>query len=569
MKVLLTLAVLVAGATLALLPARARALAPDPAAPPFVRGVIHVHTSRSDGTGSPDGIAAAAAQAGLQFVVFTDHGDAARKPDPPVRLHGVLCIDAVEISTDQGHVVAIGLPQAPYPLGGQARDVVEDVRRLGGMAIAAHPASARQSLRWSDPGAPFDGIEWLNGDSQWRDERVSTLGRALLTYWWRPAESLGQLLDRPAEAMRMWDEAIRTRPVVGLAAADAHARIGLRGVGEPYDDRPVGRLPDYLSQFRAFSIVLPGVRFSGLATDDADLVVDTIRQGRVVSVIDALARPGWLELTASSGQARAEQGRELRPEGEVSLHVSAPVVAGARLSVIRDGREVATSDLTKPEKIDFGPDNATYRVEVTLPGSPGRPPVPWLVSNPIYVRALQPTTDGVAATGAAAPPAPSRQLDLSAGSIKQWTVEHSPRADGRIGEARAAGGTQLLARWALGGADDEPAYVAVSRSIAPFESGLDTLVLNAHASRAMRVSIQLRKNDGTFDGRRWARSVYLDETTRELRLPFRDFVPVGHDQPMGDTADLESLLFVITRVNAALGTNGMFWLDDVRLVGPR
>jgi len=566
-KVLLTLAVLAAAATLALLPARARTLGPDPSAPPFVRGVIHVHTNRSDGTGSPDGIAAAAAQAGLQFVVFTDHGDAARKPEPPVRLHGVLCIDAVEISTDQGHVVAIGLPQAPYPLGGQVRDVIEDVHRLGGMAIAAHPTSARQSLRWSDSGAPFDGIEWLNGDSQWRDERVLTLGRALLTYWWRPAESLGQLLDRPAEAMRMWDEASRTRAVVGLAAADAHARIGLRGVGEPYDDRPVGRLPDYLSQFRAFSIVLPGVRLSGLPVDDADTIVDAIRQGRVASVIDALASPGWLELTATSGQARAEQGGELRPDGEVSLHVRAPTVAGAQVTVIRDGREVATSDLAKAEQIDFGPDLATYRVEVTLPGSPGLPPVPWLVSNPIYVRAAPPG-GAVPAQSRAVPPAPARQVDLSAaGSVRQWKVEHSSLSDGRIGEARATDGTQLLARWALGGAEDEPAYVAVVRSIDRLSTGYDAVTLNAHASRPMRISVQLRKADGTFEGRRWARSIYLDETSRELRLPLRDFVPVGHNEPVGDGADLESLLFVVNRVNAALGTNGLFWLDDVRLVG--
>ena len=569
MKVLLTLAVLASGVTLALLPARARALPPDPTAPPFLRGVVHIHTNRSDGTGSPDSIAAAAAQAGLQFVVFTDHGDAARDPEPPVHLHGVLCIDAVEISTDQGHVVAIGLPRAPYPLGGQARDVIEDIHRLGGMAIAAHPASSRESLRWSDPDAPFDGIEWLNGDSQWRDERLPTLGRTLLTYWLRPAESLGQLLDRPAEVMRMWDEASRTRAVVGLAAADAHARIGLRGVGEPYDDRPVGRLPDYVSQFRVFSIVLPGLRFSGAAAAEAALVVDAIRQGRLVSVIDALASPGWLEFTATSGRARAEQGGELRPDGEVSLHVRAPVVAGARLSVIRDGREVATSDLTKPEKVDFGPEAATYRVEVTLPGSPGLPPVPWLVSNPIYVRAAPSAGGAPAAVPAVAAATPPRELDLSTtGTLGEWTVEHSAKADGRIGETRATDGTQLLARWALGGTENEPAFVAIARSIALLNGGYDALLLNAHASRPMRVSVQLRSRDGTPTGRRWVRSIYLDETSRELRVPLREFVPVGHDQPVGEGADLDSLLFVINQVNAALGTSGMFWLDRVRLARP-
>ena len=71
--------------------------------------------------------------------------------------NGVLCIDAVEISTDGGHVVALGLPQTPFPLGGEVRDVIEDVRRLGGMSIVAHPDSTRPSCAWSDWDAPFDG----------------------------------------------------------------------------------------------------------------------------------------------------------------------------------------------------------------------------------------------------------------------------------------------------------------------------------------------------------------------------------------------------------------------------
>ena len=63
---------------------------------------------------------------------------------------GVLCLDAVEISTNSGHYVAIGLPQAPYRLGGDAAAVVEDVRRLGGFGIIAHPDSAKRELAWRD-----------------------------------------------------------------------------------------------------------------------------------------------------------------------------------------------------------------------------------------------------------------------------------------------------------------------------------------------------------------------------------------------------------------------------------
>src|SRR5688572_33149800 len=70
------------------------------------RGAYHVHTTRSDGAGERDAVAAAAARAGLQFVIFTEHGDGMRPPAPPVYVAGVLCLDGVEISTNGGHYVA-------------------------------------------------------------------------------------------------------------------------------------------------------------------------------------------------------------------------------------------------------------------------------------------------------------------------------------------------------------------------------------------------------------------------------------------------------------------------------
>ena len=69
----------------------------------LIPSIIHVHTNRSDGLSPPDQVAAAAARAGLKFLIFTDHGDATRAPDPPSYRSGVLCLDGVEISTNGGH----------------------------------------------------------------------------------------------------------------------------------------------------------------------------------------------------------------------------------------------------------------------------------------------------------------------------------------------------------------------------------------------------------------------------------------------------------------------------------
>ena len=227
--------------------------APDPTPGTTLRGAFHVHSRRSDGSGSVDEIAAAAAAAGLDFVVLTDHGDATTAR-PPTYRDAVLVIEGVEISTDGGHYVALGLPAAPYPLGGDPRGVVEDVRRLGGFGVAAHPTSPRPALAWSDWSLPVDGIEWINGDSQWRDDGLPGLLRAVGGYWIRAPESLASLLARPERALARWDALAAERPVVGLGALDAHARLPLGNDGDGYDGGIDLRFPGYEQSFRTLAI---------------------------------------------------------------------------------------------------------------------------------------------------------------------------------------------------------------------------------------------------------------------------------------------------------------------------
>jgi len=154
-----------------------------------IPGVLHVHSNRSDGRGTPEQIAHDAAKAGLKFVVITDHGDATRLPDPPIYREGVLCLEGTEISTSGGHYIAIDMPAAPYPLAGEARDVVEDVKRLGGFGIAAHPDSPKLELRWREWNAPFDALEIVNLDTTWRQRMTEHVLR----------------FQRLAEQVRIWD----------------------------------------------------------------------------------------------------------------------------------------------------------------------------------------------------------------------------------------------------------------------------------------------------------------------------------------------------------------------------
>ena len=95
----------------ALPPRRCSSLAPTPA---------RRHRSPARCTSTPTDPTAAALPTrsppprrapACKFVVFTDHGDATRTPDPPAYRSGVLCLDGVEISTNGGHYIALDLPR--------------------------------------------------------------------------------------------------------------------------------------------------------------------------------------------------------------------------------------------------------------------------------------------------------------------------------------------------------------------------------------------------------------------------------------------------------------------------
>jgi hypothetical protein len=524
-----------------------------------VRGVFHVHTNRSDGSGTVEQVARAASQAGLRFVILTDHGDATRTPDPPAYHGGVLVIDAVEISTDGGHVVALGLPKSPYPLAGEARDVVEDIARMGGSSIAAHPASRKPDLKWTDWNVPIQGLEHINGDSEWRDESAWLLARALLAYPVRPVETLGLLFDHSEEVTRRWDALTKARRVVALAAADAHGRIGLRAQ-EPYRGRLALPIPGYESVFRSMSIALPRARFSSDAAADARVVLEEIRHGRVFSSVDALAARPAFEFTATSARARATGGEALAVDGPARIDVVAQAPPDARIVLLRDGTQLVASD-GRSLHHDIEPLPATYRVEVRLPGAPGEPPIAWIVSNSIYVnRETEKTPEQ------ALPPGVESSTDLyTDGPASEWTVEHSSASRAALDVVNAMFGTQLLFRYAISGGPSSHPFAALVTPAGPALAEHERLTFTARADRAMRLSVQLRAHTSDPAGERWHRSVFVDTSSRQISVRFDEMTPRGRTStPKPPLEQIRSVLFVVDTVNTPAGTAGQLSLDDLR-----
>ena len=129
---------------------------------------------------------------------------------------------------------------------------------------------------------------------------------------------------------------------------------------------------------------------------------------------------------------------------------------------------------------------------------------------------------------------------------------------------KAAGGTQLSLRYALGGAASSDPLTAFVMPAGSELSGYDRLMFTARTNRPMRLSVRLRE-PGREAGERWHRSVYLDSTPRDITVYFDDKTPRGVTSgPQPTLANVQSILFVVDTVNTPLGGNGTIWIDDVK-----
>jgi len=557
-------AALVAAAAIlaaASLPPRAIALenAPDDGT---VAGSLHVHTNRSDGRGSPDEVAEAARRANLRFVVFSDHGDGTRPLSPPAYRSGVLCLDGVEISTTGGHYLAVGLPQVPYPLGGEARDVVDDVTRFGGFGIVAHPDSPKAELRWREWTAPFDGVEIANLDTGWRVHLAAPGWRskarllsALLSYPLRPSETIAALLTESSELAARWESLTRRRRVVAVAGSDAHANLAFRSA-DPGRSAVSLPLPGYEASLRALTVhVRPSGPLTGSAVDDARRLTEGLRAGHVYTAFGGLARPASFEFTATNGTTDVEAGDELRTGGAaVTLRVRSNRPPGFTSSVWK-GSQLLAADRPESEfTLQTTGAPAVYRVEVRAGSGLAAPR--WIVSNPIYIR-------DDAGPDRAAPRPPAREASplFDGRSTSGWTVEQDPTSVGALDVTPRVDGTELRLRYGLSGGTEVGQFVAAVVGT-PGGIGLaNRLVLTARAERPMRISVQARAEVPGGTPERWQRSVHLDGTDRERTVFFEDMTPIGVTSTWRPPVDrVRAIMFVVDTTNSRPGAAGRLWI---------
>lgn len=330
---------------------------PDPVE---LRGAYHLHTLASDGAKTTKEAAAAAERAGLDFIILTDHGSPNEASLASRGKYGrVLVLAGSELSSSRGHLVALGFNRSSGPFSQNADLAVREVESLGGFTIVAHPYS---KTRWSW-GGPEDyaGIEIINLDSDLRRGWLGSLLSAPLLFI-NPALALVRTLDPPTAALRKWDQLLAggrsgpDRPVCGYHSVDAHRYYYETGLG----------------------LLNLHVQLDSLLPEDfaeaARLIFRALRRGRFYSAVDAAADPAGFRFGRTEGAA-----------GGSVLRVRTPYAFAHEVRLVRSGAVVASG--SGPDLIHEATEPGPYRVEVYLRArTPLGAGVPWILSNPIFVR---------------------------------------------------------------------------------------------------------------------------------------------------------------------------------------
>jgi predicted metal-dependent phosphoesterase TrpH len=143
----------------------------------------HIHSRYSgDATASPGDIIRKSREIGLDAIAIADHNTlkgSILAMKEAKDLDEFMVIPAMEVTTNKGHIVALGITQE-IEKGLSPEDTIDKIRSYGGIAIAPHPfVRYREGLCGYVKDLDIDAIETLNsryifGYSNWRAKRLAT-----------------------------------------------------------------------------------------------------------------------------------------------------------------------------------------------------------------------------------------------------------------------------------------------------------------------------------------------------------------------------------------------------------
>ena len=341
--------------------------------------VAHVHSTYSDGTATVPELAEAAAEAGVECVLLTDHDTLEARRRGEEGWHGgVLILVGHEVSPKGGHLLVFGVEDEIGHAGRSEREILEAVRDAGGVAIAAHPFS--EGSRMSKTIAPPHGWGLLDDEASPGVELWS-LETDSAEAWRSPREAVAFLRDPmrflngpPPRHLAIWDELCRRRRVPAIGGLDAHQK-GIRVRG-----RVRTRCPTRATSGSCRRTSCSTRSRAGTLPRTARPIYGALAEGRCYLSFEALAPGRGFRFWAEGADGTVPMGGQAAP-GRWALRAMLPRPAAIR--IVRDGAVVHESEGDELEHVVE--EEGAYRLEARLPGDDRRRL--WIVSNPVYLQA--------------------------------------------------------------------------------------------------------------------------------------------------------------------------------------
>lgn len=347
------------------------------------KGIIHAHTNLGGhSTGSFEELIAAANANDLDFVIMTEHWSDTMDT-AALTLNGVygkaLFIGGNEIDTADGDrfLMIPGSADAASLRKMSTTAVLEKLKSENRLALVTYPEKFKS---WE---SNFDGIEVFSLHTNAKKMNPFT---AIFDGIWSfpayPELMLASYFKRPDENLRKFDEIASGRQISLIAGTDAHSNIGFHVLGDDAGNKGLSiKIDDYATIFRLARQHVVVEKDKPLTREH---LIDAVGRGRSFIGFDAIANSSdfWFEIR-SYNQA-AFVGDQIPLQEDLELFVSSPQWAST-IVVFRNGERFneAKSSVFEIPIVETG----TYRVEVYLDQlGPPFDKMPWIISNPIYVR---------------------------------------------------------------------------------------------------------------------------------------------------------------------------------------
>lgn len=559
------------------LPAKAPAptgLSPLPDADRRATGVLHVHSLYSDGLGDLGGISRAASEAGLDFVVLTDHRDPGGLGEEGEGYDdGVLRLIGVEISNEGGHLLALEIPDFAYRFGVDPAEVLRDIEELEGFAIVAHPSSVRPNFAWTGWDLPgFVGAELFNFFSGWRRQSWWRVIVASGVYPFSPGRALALGLEWDPNLISEWDRLLEKRDLAAWAGLDAHGQITVSG------DRHLP-WPTYRAVFGMVrNYLILDDSLSGELGRDRALVYQALGRGQGYISFDGLADGSRFSFYARGRSRLWPMGSHVplavARSDKLELLASVQGPPKTRLRLLRNGELMSEASSGELSLSVEGP--GVYRVEARLDPRyvPGKRDQPWIVSNPIYVlpedeiRSRRerltdfpplPTAEGLVC----------RPLVESVGPTA-LAAEHDPASIMDEDAARSSDGVFEM-QFTLAEPSAERPYVWCSAADRTHRdlSGFQAMRLRVKGDDVYRVDFQLRDSlpESPDEGTEWwATSFKTSREWKEIVIPFDQLTSITEvsDRSL-DLDQIQGMFFVLDAGNTRPGTSGRIEIQSLEL----